>query len=83
MINASLYGAIKEAKRSGKVDCILGAVHGTAGILNEQFTDLGGLSDEMMDEIIGGQEGRGVPIDPMYRFMGGRWRLKCQKGILR
>ena len=28
------------------------------------------LSDEMMDEIIGGQEGRGVPIHPMYRFMG-------------
>ena len=51
VINASLYGAIKEAKRSGKVDCILGAVHGTAGILNEQFTDLGGLSDEMMEKL--------------------------------
>ena len=51
VINASLYGAVKEAKCSGKVDRILGAVHGTAGILNEQFTDLGGLSDEMMEKL--------------------------------
>ena len=28
------------------------------------------LSDEMMDEIIGGQEGSGCPVDPMFSYMG-------------
>ena len=30
---------------------IFGAVHGTAGLLKEQFIDLGGLSDEMMEKL--------------------------------
>jgi len=41
VINASLYGAVKEALASGKVDAVWGAVHGSAGILNEEFVDLG------------------------------------------
>ncbi len=51
VINASLYGAVTEAKKSGKTDGILGAVCGTAGILNEQFIDLDGLSDAELEKL--------------------------------
>lgn len=45
VINASLAGAIREAQRSGKVDGILGAAHGTGGILKERFIGLTGLDE--------------------------------------
>ena len=37
------------------------------------------LSDEMMDEIIGGQEGSGCPVDPMLSYMG-KMVVKVPKG---
>ncbi len=48
VINASLYGAVMEAKKSGKVDAVLGARHGSAGILAEDFIDLGALGPEAL-----------------------------------
>lgn len=40
VINASLYGVIEEAKRSGKIDRVYGAIGGSEGILKERFADL-------------------------------------------
>ena len=51
VINASLYGAVMEAKTSGKVDAVWGAVHGSQGILNEEFVDLTNLSDAEMENL--------------------------------
>lgn len=49
VINASLYGAVKEALASGKVDAVWGAVHGSAGILNEEFVDLGAKDEASLE----------------------------------
>ncbi len=51
VINASLYGAVEEALSSKKVDAIWGAVHGSAGILKEEFVNLGALPEEMLQRI--------------------------------
>lgn len=51
VINASLYGAVQEALQSGKVDAVWGAVHGSAGILNEEFVDLGALPEETLQKM--------------------------------
>lgn len=51
VINASLYGAIVEAKESGKVDAVWGAVYGSAGILKEEFCDLSALTDEELERL--------------------------------
>ncbi len=40
VINASLYGVIKEAMKTNCVGCIYGAVHGIEGVLNEHFINL-------------------------------------------
>lgn len=40
VINASLYGVIEEAKRSGRIEQVYGAVGGSEGILKERFVDL-------------------------------------------
>lgn len=40
VINASLYGVIEEAKRSGRIERVYGAVGGSEGILKERFVDL-------------------------------------------
>lgn len=39
VINASLYGAIMEAKENKEIKAIYGALGGTAGFLNEDFVD--------------------------------------------
>lgn len=49
VINASLFGAIQAAKESGRVEQVLGAVHGSAGILEERFVNLSALDDAALD----------------------------------
>ena len=51
VINASLYGAVQEARRSGRIDGILGADHGSGGILAERFHDLNALTDAELEAI--------------------------------
>jgi 6-phosphofructokinase 1 len=48
VINASACGVIQEAFKSGEIDKVYGALHGVAGILNE---DLFLLNDESPEEI--------------------------------
>lgn len=52
VLNASLYGAIRESRRRGFTGHILGAVYGTAGILSESFVDLGAISDSELEGLI-------------------------------
>ena len=40
VLNASLYGAITEAKRYGKLEHIYGAENGTGCVLEEKFLEL-------------------------------------------
>jgi 6-phosphofructokinase len=48
VINASLYGAIQEAKKYEAIDAIFGAISGVDGILNENFIN---FKDEAEDNI--------------------------------
>ncbi len=49
VINASLYGAICEAKESGKFEKIYAAKCGTGGLLKENLIDLTDVSDEKLE----------------------------------
>ena len=40
VINASLYGVVEEARNSGSIGKVYGAIGGSEGILKEQFLDL-------------------------------------------
>ena len=48
VMNASLYGAIEEAKRSGKIQHIYGADNGTGGFLAERFIGLEDVPEEKL-----------------------------------
>lgn len=52
VINASLYGAIQQAKASGQVEHIYGAIFGSSGILNEQFVDLGAVPAQELEKLL-------------------------------
>lgn len=47
VINASLYGVIKEAMNSNEIDKVYGAIHGIDGILNEKFYDFNSNQEEI------------------------------------
>lgn len=48
VINASLYGAIEEAKKYDEIGAIYGAIGGSSGILEENFIN---FRDELQEEI--------------------------------
>lgn len=49
VINASLYGAIEEAKKHNEIGSIYGALGGTAGILEENFIDFKTVDQKILD----------------------------------
>lgn len=49
VINASLYGALKELKSEGFKGKIFAPKYGSDGLVNEQFIDLTSLSDEELE----------------------------------
>lgn len=51
VINASLYGAIKEIKRSGFKGKILAARLGSKGFYNEDFIDLTNVDEETLENL--------------------------------
>ncbi|MDQ6952783.1 MAG: 6-phosphofructokinase [Mariprofundaceae bacterium] len=51
VINQSLVGAILEARQHDAITGILGARHGIAGIMDEDFIDLTTQSEEQLEEI--------------------------------
>ena len=48
VINASLYGAVREAQENPEVEKIYAAIGGTGGLLKEHLRDLTALPDETL-----------------------------------
>lgn len=48
VMNGSLYGAIKEAKKAEKIEHIYGANNGTGGFLNRDFLELENVPEEKL-----------------------------------
>ncbi len=46
VINASLYGVLKEAQESGRIDHVYGAIGGSEAVLKERFLDLLAFPEE-------------------------------------
>jgi len=51
VINQSLVGVIREARKHGHIDRLLGARHGVRGIVNEQFVELNDVPEELLGRI--------------------------------
>src|SRR5688572_8212018 len=51
VINQSLVGVIKQARKHAHIDRLLGARHGVRGIVNDDFIGLNGVSDELLERI--------------------------------
>ena len=51
VINQSLVGVITEARKHGHIDRLLGARHGVRGIVNDDFLELNGVPDELLNRI--------------------------------
>jgi len=49
VINASLVGVIEEAKKHPEIENIYGAIHAVAGMVKDDFIDLGKLSAETLE----------------------------------
>ena len=52
VINASLYGAIEEAKKDDRIQEIYGALGGSEGILKEDFVDFNKVSQEDLELLL-------------------------------
>lgn len=52
VLNASLYGAIKEAKKSEKIEHIYGADSGTGGFLKKKFIELEKIPEERLELLL-------------------------------
>jgi len=53
VINASLVGVVEEAKKHAEIQTIYGAVHAVAGMVKDEFIDLGKLSAETLEIVAG------------------------------
>ena len=52
VINASLYGVVEEAKKSGSIGKVYGAIGGSGGILKENFLDLMQVPEEKLSLLL-------------------------------
>jgi 6-phosphofructokinase len=51
VINQSLVGVIKQARKHGHIGRLLGARHGVRGIVNDDFVELNDVSDELLERV--------------------------------
>ena len=51
VINQSLVGVVRQARKHGHIDRLLGARHGVRGIVNDDFLELNDASDELLERI--------------------------------
>jgi 6-phosphofructokinase 1 len=51
VINASLVGVVEEAKKHPEIQNIYGAAHAVAGMVKDEFIDLGKLSGETLETV--------------------------------
>src|SRR6201989_3451920 len=52
VINQSLVGVIREVKKAGIVEKLLGARHGVRGIINDDFIDLNNVPEDLLERIV-------------------------------
>lgn len=52
VLNASLYGVLRQAAETKGIRHVYGASGGSEGVLKEQFLDLGGLSGEILEKLL-------------------------------
>lgn len=52
VINASLYGAVKEAKKYKKIEHIYAAKNGTGGLMREELIELENVPDEKLELLL-------------------------------
>ena len=52
MLNASLYGVLLEARESGAVGAVYGAIGGSEGILKERFLNLSRFPEEELKKLL-------------------------------
>jgi 6-phosphofructokinase 1 len=53
VINASLVGVVEEAAKHAEIETMYGAIHAVAGMVKDDFIDLGKLSAETLDTVAG------------------------------
>jgi 6-phosphofructokinase 1 len=53
VINASLVGVVEEARKHPEIENIYGAIHAVAGMVKDDFIDLGQLSPETLEVVAG------------------------------
>ncbi len=51
VINQSLVGVIQEVRKHGHIEKLLGARHGVRGIIDNDFIQLNGIPDELLERI--------------------------------
>src|SRR5437764_830829 len=51
VINQSLVGVIREMKKAGIVEKLLGAHHGVRGVINDDFIDLNNVPEDLLERI--------------------------------
>ena len=51
VINASLVGVVEEARKHPEIGTVFGAVHAVAGMVKDQFIDLGQVSAETLETV--------------------------------
>jgi ATP-dependent phosphofructokinase / diphosphate-dependent phosphofructokinase len=51
VINQSLVGVVREMKKAGIVDKLLGARHGVRGVINDDFIDLNNVPQDLLERI--------------------------------
>ena len=51
VINASLVGVVEEAKKHPEIEQVFGAVHAVAGMVKDDFVDLGRLTAETLETV--------------------------------
>ncbi len=51
VINASLVGVVEEARKHPEIQTVYGAIHAVAGMVKDEFIDLGTLSDETLETV--------------------------------
>lgn len=52
VINSSLYGSIKEAKKYSQITKIYGVIGGSIGLLNENFIDLKSIAEDKLNMLL-------------------------------
>jgi 6-phosphofructokinase len=51
VINASLVGVVEEAKKHPEIQTIYGAIHAVAGMVKDEFIDMGKISAETLETV--------------------------------